>query len=71
MEIKWKNIICLAMVIFAMWVLSSRHEEVAAFIQTMGDMGPDHHQIIWGLIWVALAAVVLLGVFAILARNQK
>lgn len=72
MEVKFHNIICFALAMFALLMLFHMHEEVAAFLQAMGDLGPEHStdEKIWGLMAFGLVCATLLGVFVTLLKNR-
>lgn len=71
MEVKWHNIICFALVMLALFMLIHSREEVAALLQALGNLGPEHStdEKIWGLIVFGLVSFTLLGVLITLMRN--
>ncbi len=72
MKVRWHNIACLALALFGLWLLIRMRNEIAEFLQLMGDIGPGNtgDEQMWGLIAFGLVAVTLLGVIKILTKNR-
>jgi len=72
MEVKWNNVIMLALILFALLMLIHMHKEVFAFLGALGRLGPTHptDEKFWGLAVFGLVCFTLLGVLIALIRNQ-
>ena len=72
MEIKWENIVWFGLIIFTFVLVIRMHEQIFAFLASMGQMGPQHttDEKIWGLIAFGLVALILAGLIKILIHNQ-
>ena len=73
MEIKWTNIICLGLTIFAVILLVRMHEQVGSFLGMIRKIGAgnDPEDQVMGLIAFGLVGVVLLGIIKIASRNNR
>ena len=71
--IKWTNVICFALFVFLVMWLIHMHESVAAFLHSMGDLGPEHStdEKVWGLITFGVVMVGFTAILTIMIRNQK
>ena len=72
MEIKWTNLACMVFFVVALIMVIQMHEQMAAFIGSMGNIGPGHSpdQQIMGLISLGIVSAILLGIITILKRND-
>ena len=73
MEVKWTNVICFALAIFAVLMLIHMQESVVSFLRAMGDLGPEQtaDEKIWGLIAFSLVAVILVGILKVIMQNKR
>lgn len=65
MEVKWRNVIALALALFAIAVIVKAPGEMGAFLASMQNVGPDHTPqeqtmglLAYGLVLIAIVAVV-------------
>ena len=68
MEIRWRNIIALAVLVFALVVLSKAYRQIAAFLSTMVAVGPggDVTELTFGLMAFGLLVITVVAVVRIL-----
>jgi len=68
MEIRWRNIIPLALLVFALVVLSKAYRQIVAFLSTMTAVGPgsDSRELTCGLMAFGLMIVAVVAVVRIL-----
>ena len=72
MQIKWSNVIALALMVFAL-VVGLRHlPEIADFLSTVSHIGPhgDPQQRIFGLMAFGLIMVIIVAVVRILVDRK-
>ncbi len=72
MQVKWTNVISLALVVFA-FVTGLRYlPEIGGFLSTLSHIGPrgDPEQRIFGLMAFGLILVTVVGVIRILTNNK-
>jgi len=67
-EIRWRNIIALALLVFAVVVLSKTYRQIAAFLSTMAAVGPegDTTELTFGLMAFGLLVITVVAVVRIL-----
>jgi len=67
-EIRWRNIIALALLVFAVVVVSKTYRQIAAFVSTMSDVGPrgDTTELTFGLMAFGLLVITVVAVVRIL-----
>jgi len=71
MEIRWRNIIALALLIFALLVLLKAYRQITAFLSTMTAVGPgsDSKELTFGLMAFGLMIIAVVAVVRILKDN--
>ena len=71
--INWTGIICLALLVFVVVIIARSHGEIAAFLGTMGRIGPGHttDDKVIGLIAFGLIVVTIVGLVAVLSRGPR
>ena len=72
MQINWTGIICLALVIFVIVTVVHAHNKIAAFLGTIGQIGPGNssEDKILGLIAFALVVLLIVAIVKILVSRQ-
>ena len=70
--VDWTNVICLALIIFAIMASVHMHEEIAAFLGAMGQIGPGYspEEQSMGLIAFGLVAVTIVALAKILVERK-
>ena len=73
MEIKWPNVAAFALAIFAFIMAIRMHEQISAFLGSMGHLGssPSIADRTHGLMAFGMLMVVLVGVLRILSNSQN
>ncbi len=73
MEIKWTNIICLALVIFAIILMVKTPHQIGAFLSTMKDIGPEHshEEKTVGLLAFGLLMVIIVALAKIVIESNR
>ena len=68
----WPRLIAFALAILAITLGLTKHSEIAAFLSSMGDIGPGHSddEKTWGLIAFSLSGLLIVAVVAIIARTS-
>ena len=71
MEIRWRNIVALALLVFALVVVVHALPEITEFLSTMRHMGPsgDRDDRMFGLMAFGLVALTVVAVVRILKAN--
>ena len=73
MEIRWNNVIALALAVFALVVAVKAHGQIGAFLSTMTAVGPLHspEERTMGLVAFGLVIICTVAVVAILQTNRR
>ncbi len=73
MRIRWSNVVALGLVLVALWIALLMSTEIAAFLSTLGDIGPGHtpDQQLKGLMAFGLLAVTLVALIRLLLHNDR
>ena len=68
MEIRWRNIIALSLLVFALVVLLKAYRQITAFLSTMAEVGPgsDSRELTCGLMAFGLIIIAVVAVVRIL-----
>lgn len=73
MEIKWNNLIALALLIFALVLTIKNLPEIVAFLSTMNDIGPGNgyrrEDRVMGLMCLGLIVITIVAIVKILTTN--
>ena len=73
MEIRWNNLIALAMVIAAIVLVVKNPVEIGSFLGSMKAIGPGHtmEEKAMGLVAFGLIGVLIVAVVRIVVRNNE
>jgi uncharacterized membrane protein YidH (DUF202 family) len=72
MEIKWRNLIALALTLIALAVIVKAPGEMGAFLASMQNVGPDHtpQEQTMGLLAYGLVLLAVVAVVKIVTQNN-
>ena len=74
MEVKWANVVMLALVIIAFVVAIRSRREIAGFLGLMGQLGPSNtpDERYWGFVATGLVFLIVAGLLrAIIESNRR
>ena len=72
MEIKWSNLIFLALMVFTVvWAVRAQ-DSILAFLSQMGNLGPEHptDERFWGLMVFSLLVIAIVALVRIFVDNR-
>jgi len=72
MEVRWRNVIALALALIAIVVIVKAPGEIGAFLASMRDVGPDHtpQEQTMGLLAYGLVLLAIVAVVKIVTQNN-
>ena len=72
MEIKWNNVVVIALLVFALSVIFAAPERLRAFFGAMGNVSPGHspEEQVMGLMSFGLVLASILAIAIIVSRGR-